>query len=54
MQIVFGLLFGVLGVVLATPITAAAMAAVKMLYVEDVLGDQMDAQGSARADESEA
>lgn len=32
---------GVLGVILATPLAAAAMVAVQMLYVEDVLGDSM-------------
>lgn len=39
-QIFLGVVFGVLGLVLATPLTAAAMVLVKMLYVEDVLGDQ--------------
>jgi predicted PurR-regulated permease PerM len=36
----FGLLLGPLGVVLATPITAVALVLVKMLYVEDALGDK--------------
>lgn len=39
-QVLFGLLFGGIGVILATPITAAAMVAIKMIYVEDVLGDR--------------
>lgn len=41
-QIVLGSIAGVMGVVLATPLTAAALVAFKMLYVEDVLGDDMD------------
>ncbi|SNB46897.1 AI-2E family transporter [Geobacter sp. DSM 9736] len=38
-QITLGVLVGGIGVVLATPLAAAAMVAVRMLYVEDVLGD---------------
>ncbi|MEK6476053.1 AI-2E family transporter [Catalinimonas sp. 4WD22] len=38
-QLVLGVFTGVLGLVLATPIFALVMVAVKMLYVEDVLGD---------------
>lgn len=40
-QLAFGVMVGVLGVILATPLAAAAMVAVQMLYVEDVLGDSM-------------
>lgn len=40
-QLALGVLVGVVGVVLATPLAAAAMVAVQMLYVEDVLGDSM-------------
>jgi predicted PurR-regulated permease PerM len=40
-QLVFGVMVGALGVILATPLAAAAMVAVQMLYVEDVLGDSM-------------
>ena len=36
-QTVLGTLFGVLGLVLATPVTAAAMAAIRMIYVESIL-----------------
>jgi predicted PurR-regulated permease PerM len=39
-QIVAGLLVGFLGVVLATPMTAALMVLTQMLYVQDVLGDE--------------
>jgi predicted PurR-regulated permease PerM len=34
-----GVLFGLPGVVLATPLAAIALVLVKMLYVEDTLGD---------------
>jgi predicted PurR-regulated permease PerM len=36
-QTVLGTLFGVMGLILATPLTAAAMTAVRMVYVETVL-----------------
>lgn len=39
-QVVLGVLVGALGVVVATPLTAALMVMVKMLYVEDILGDR--------------
>lgn len=39
-QVVLGILIGPLGVVLATPLAAAAMVAVNLIYVEDVLGDR--------------
>lgn len=38
-QIVLGLLVGGIGVAVATPLTAAAMTIVRMLYVEDLLED---------------
>lgn len=42
MQLIFGTLFGFAGVALATPLTAALMVLVRMLYVEDVLGDRRE------------
>lgn len=42
-QIVLGVLVGALGVMLATPLAAALMVAVNMLYVEDVLGARQKA-----------
>ena len=39
-QVAFGLLFGVLGVLLASPIAAVVLVAVQMIYIEDVLGDR--------------
>ncbi len=38
--VIMGLLFGIVGVVLATPLAAVIMVAVKRLYIEDVLGDR--------------
>ncbi len=39
-QLLFGTLFGLPGVLLATPLMVTATVAVRMLYVEDVLGDR--------------
>ncbi|MFC7517583.1 AI-2E family transporter [Herbaspirillum sp. GCM10030257] len=39
MQVVFGALFGLAGVALATPLTAVLAVLITMLYVQDVLGD---------------
>ena len=39
-QTVLGTLFGPLGLILATPLTAAATVLVRTIYVEDVLGDR--------------
>lgn len=40
MQILFGMLAGGLGIIMATPLTAALMVMTKMWYVEDLLGDK--------------
>jgi predicted PurR-regulated permease PerM len=40
MQLVFGTIFGFAGIALATPMTASLMLLVKMLYVQDILGDR--------------
>lgn len=45
-QVLLGVLLGGLGVVLATPLTAVALVLVKMLYVEDVLGDPVEVRGT--------
>ncbi|SFD48259.1 AI-2E family transporter [Massilia yuzhufengensis] len=45
MQLVFGTLFGFAGVALATPLAAGLAVLVKMLYIEDVLGDRSDKVG---------
>jgi predicted PurR-regulated permease PerM len=48
MQVLFGTLFGLAGVALATPLTAVLAVLVTMLYVQDVLGDDVRTP-SARA-----
>ncbi len=48
MQVLFGAVFGLAGVALATPLTAVLIVLVTMLYVQDLLGDR-DAQPPARA-----
>ena len=40
-QLILSVLIGGLGLVLATPLVAVTMVLVKMLYVEDVLGDEV-------------
>lgn len=40
-QVLLGVAFGFVGILLASPLTAVAMILVKMLYVEDVLGDRV-------------
>ena len=44
-QVLAGLLLGALGVVLAAPLLAVIVVAVKMLYVEDVMGDRVPVPG---------
>ena len=41
MQVLFGTLFGLAGVALATPLTAVLAVLVTMLYVQDILGDDV-------------
>lgn len=40
-QVLLGLAFGFIGLLLASPLTAATMILVQMLYVEDVIGDRV-------------
>jgi predicted PurR-regulated permease PerM len=40
-QILLGGIFGFIGIILATPLMAAGIDLIKMVYVEDVLGDDM-------------
>ena len=40
--VAMGLLFGVLGVIIAVPLTVVILVIVKMLYVEDVLDDEVE------------
>jgi predicted PurR-regulated permease PerM len=39
-QILLGVLFGGMGVIMAAPVTAAGIVLMRMVYVEDVLGDK--------------
>ena len=45
-QVLMGVIVGALGVAVATPLAAAVMVAVSMLYVEDALGDKNAKPGS--------
>lgn len=45
MQMIFGSFFGLVGVALATPVTAAVAVVVTMLYVQDVLGEEVAIPG---------
>jgi predicted PurR-regulated permease PerM len=48
-QALFALVFGFLGVLLAVPILATVMVPVKMLYVRDVVGDEVSVPGKESA-----
>ncbi len=45
MQVLLALPFGLFGIALATPLTAAIVVAITMLYVQDVLDDQVQPPG---------
>jgi predicted PurR-regulated permease PerM len=47
--VLFGALFGVIGLIVATPLTVTLFVLVKTLYVEDVLGDPVDVPGERAA-----
>lgn len=40
-QVILGLAFGFIGILLASPLTAVALILIKMLYIEDLLGDRV-------------
>lgn len=44
-QVLLGVLVGSMGIVLAAPLTAMLFVIVRMLYVEDTLGDRVEAHG---------
>ena len=50
-QVLLGVLAGGMGVLLATPLVAVAFVLVKLLYVEDVLGQEVTLPGEADADD---
>jgi predicted PurR-regulated permease PerM len=45
-QLAGGMVAGLIGVILATPLAVAAAVMVQMLYIEDVLGDEVEVMGS--------
>jgi predicted PurR-regulated permease PerM len=49
-QVLLGILFGGLGLVLASPIVATIMVLVKMLYLEDFLGESITLPGDGKDD----
>ncbi len=49
----FGVLFGPLGVVFATPLAVVALVAVKQLYIRDTLGGKAEVPGEANAADDE-
>jgi predicted PurR-regulated permease PerM len=51
-QLLLGVLFGFVGLLVASPFGATAMILVKMLYVEDVLGDRVVSEPAAGQQES--
>jgi predicted PurR-regulated permease PerM len=49
-QALMTLAFGFLGLMVAVPLLAAAMVPVKLLYVEDVVGDSLTPEAEADED----
>jgi predicted PurR-regulated permease PerM len=47
--VIFGVLFGVLGLLFAAPLTVVIFVAVKNLYVRDTLGEETDIPGEKRS-----
>ncbi len=52
-QIVMGVLFGSLGVLVATPLTAVVIIAVQMLYIQDTLDDTVTVLGESAREKEE-
>lgn len=46
-QVILGVLAGFLGLLFATPLVAAALVMIRMIYVEDILGDRGSAEPAA-------
>jgi predicted PurR-regulated permease PerM len=45
LQLVLGVLFGVMGLIVATPLMVAGIVAIQMLYVQDKLGREVEVMG---------
>ncbi len=52
-QALMAIIFGFLGLVVAVPLVAGMMVPIKMLYVEDVVGDDVRILGEDYDDEEE-
>jgi predicted PurR-regulated permease PerM len=50
-QSLMTIVFGFLGLMVAVPLTAAIMVPIKMLYVEDVVGDQINVRDGGDEDD---
>jgi len=48
-QLLFAVVFGFLGLLLAVPLVAVVFVAVKMIYVEDILGRRVEVKGERAA-----
>jgi predicted PurR-regulated permease PerM len=53
-QVAAGVILGWMGIVLAAPLTAVALVLVKMLYVEDMLGERVELPGQRAPDRARA
>lgn len=51
--VAFGILFGILGIILAVPLSVVALVAVKQLYVRETLGEPTEVPGEAERQEQE-
>jgi predicted PurR-regulated permease PerM len=52
-QALMTLVFGFLGLMVAVPLTAAVMVPIKMLYVQDVVGDPLEIRDAGAEDHDE-
>ena len=52
-QALMTLVFGFLGLMVAVPLTAAVLVPIKMLYVRDVVGDQMPLMSNGDEDDDD-
>jgi predicted PurR-regulated permease PerM len=46
-QVLMGVLAGTLGLIFATPLLAALLVIVEMLYIQDILGEHVEVAGSS-------
>lgn len=52
-QLLLGILFGFIGVLLAVPVVAVVFVLVRMLYIEDLLGNETEVKGEQEAKEKQ-